>query len=305
MRCLPAVQAGDDLRHLLLRLGKTRRGAFLFPPYREIPRMRNVHVQIAQARLIADIFTCRRRLYAEMRIVAVQLSQQVLDTCNVHPRLFQLDQRVPLALFVLGNAGDLFEEALALFRLHREDAAHLALPDKRVVAEPESRRRQQLFDIPKLNIVSLDEKIRFPGTEDAPGHSDCVRAGAEHVALVVEHDLGFGVVDGMACRTAGEDEIQHRTGTKRPQILLTQCPAQRIDQVALARTIGPDDSDDRIGKLQCRALLKGFEPLDMKGFQIHVACVLRLKKWSSPAKVYPRSWPWQSGPKSHSSIDKE
>src|SRR5450756_513799 len=164
---------------------------------------------------------CRRRLYAEMRIVAVQLGQQVLDTCDVHPRLFQLDQRVPLALFVLGNAGDLFEEALALLRLHREDAAHLALPDERVVTEPEPCRCQQLFDIPELNIVSVDEEVRFPGTEDAPSHSDLVRASAEHVALVVEHDLGFGIVDGMACRAAGEDKVQHRTGTKRPQILLT------------------------------------------------------------------------------------
>src|SRR5450759_2183891 len=135
-----------------------------------------------------------------MRIVAVQLGQQVFDTCDVHPRLFQLDQRVPLALFVLGNASNFFEEALALLRLHREDAAHLALPDERVVAEPEPCRCQQLFDIPELNIVSVDEEVRFPGTEDAPSHSDLVRARAEHVALVVEHDLGFGIVDGMATR---------------------------------------------------------------------------------------------------------
>jgi len=52
----------------------------------------------------------------------------------------------------------------------------------------------------------------------------------------------------------------------------------------LPEPLGPTIAN-RIGKLQCRALLKGFEPLDMKGFQIHVARVLRLKRVRSSESI--------------------
>ena len=45
----------------------------------------------------------------------------------------------------------------------------------------------------------------------------------------------------------GEDDVGHVAAAQRPRALLAQHPADRVDQVRLARPVGPDDHGRRPG----------------------------------------------------------
>ena len=78
----------------------------------------------------------------------------------------------------------------------------------------------------------------------------------------MQGDLGHAV--GFALVGAAEDDVGHLTAAKRLGGGLTQDPANRVDDVGFAASVGAHDGGDPLVELEVGFVGKGLEALKME-----------------------------------------
>src|SRR5206468_563677 len=68
---------------------------------------------------------------------------------------------------------------------------------------------------------------------------------------------------------AGEDDVLRAHPPKGPQAPLSQCPTDRVEDIALTASVGPHDGCDLRGELQACPFGKGLKPAQLEALQPH------------------------------------
>ena len=204
------------------------------------------------------------------------------------------------ALAVFGDARRLFEDDPSFLRRGEQHAVDLALLDDRVRIGADARVHEQLADIAHPRTLAVDEvralavAVELPLDLDLVGldrkhpastrRTRALRRGVGHepgvmfgLVSIIEFDLnGLGVrVDDRVLETqrhachagrrssgrAREDHVDHFFAAEALARALAEHPLDRIDDVALAAAVGPDDAGHSVVEVELRPIGKRLESL--------------------------------------------
>jgi hypothetical protein len=91
----------------------------------------------------------------------------------------------------------------------------------------------------------------------------------QRAVAVVERQRNLRHAERLARRVAGEDDVFEVLRAQLAGVLLAQHPANRIDEVGLARTVRADDRRDPLVELERGGLGKRLEAENFEGFESH------------------------------------
>ncbi len=201
--------------------------------------------------------------------LAPQLGGEVVEPGQVRRHRLELAYRLLLALAVLEHAGGFLDERAAVLRSGLQDLRQLALADDHVHLAADARIAQQLLDVHQTARVAVD--FVFAGA--VPVHPASDRhlgvLDRQRVVGVVDGDGHLGAAQRRAARGAGEDDVLHLAAAQRLGPLLAHDPTQRVDDIALARSVGADDAGDTRLEAQSRRRGEGLEALQRQTLEVH------------------------------------
>ena len=190
-----------------------------------------------------------------------QLGEDVLDPGEVVRRLGELLLRAAAAPFVAAHAGHLLEERPALLGSQREGLVDHPLADEQERVVGEVGGVEQLDEVLQAHPLAVDEVVVLARAEEAAAHlEDGEVDGDQAVGVVEDEDDVRHAQRGTPLRP-GEDDILGAPGAERPA-LLSERPAERIGEVALAGTVGTDDGVDAGNELDDGPLGERLEALE-------------------------------------------
>ncbi|KZX19958.1 hypothetical protein ACH61_02939 [Rathayibacter tanaceti] len=213
--------------------------------------------------------------------LAPDLAGEIGEAGEVGLHRLELAEGLLFAAAVLEDARRLLDEAAPLLRGRAQHRIELPLPDDHVHLATETGVAQELLNVEQPAAATVDRVLTASVAEQ--------RAGDRHLG-VLDREGPVGVVDREgdlrpAERTAGggarEDDILHLAAAERLGALLPHHPGQRVDDVALARAVGPDDAGDARLEGERGRLSEGLEPLEGQALQVHPAASL-------PSTTLPR-----------------
>ncbi len=173
-----------------------------------------------------------------------EFREQVVDADRVGLGAFQAPHRLGLAREEARDAGRFFEERAPFGRLRGEDRVDLPLRDDCVRARAEARAHQEIDDVAQPHVVAVDEVLALARAVSAARDLHLLVFTGQFAGVVVERHRHFGHPEGFALRVAGEDDVFHLLRAQRTRRLFAEHPADRVDEIRLARTVGPDDRGD-------------------------------------------------------------
>ena len=248
---------------LVFRLGG-QHGAQLHHVVGEQPRLGIADDGGDALRLASDLGLAPERLQ-----LSPDLAGEVAQTREVGLHRLELAQRLLFATPVLEDARGLLDEPAALLRRGAQHGVELALPHDHVHLAAETGVAQQLLHVEQAAVVAVDRVLAAAVAEQ--------RAADRHLG-VVDRQRAVGVVDGQdhlrtaeraPGRGAGEDDVLHLAAAEGLDALLAHHPGERVDDVALARAVRPDDAGD--SRLECERgrLGERLEPFEGEALEIH------------------------------------
>ncbi len=156
----------------------------------------------------------------------------------------ELAQGLLLALLVLEDPGGLLDEGPPVLGPRRQHRVELALPHDDVQLAADAAVAEQLLHVDEPAPVAVDGVLRLPGAEHQPPHGDLGVVDRQRTVAVVDRQRHLGAAERRPAGRAGEDDVLHLAAAQRLGALLAQHPGHRVDDVALARAVGPDDARD-------------------------------------------------------------
>ena len=172
---------------------------------------------------------------------------------------------------MLEDSGGLLDESAPVFRARPQHGVELPLPDNHVHLAAEAGIAQQLLHIEQPAGLAVDGVLAPAAAEEgaADGHLGVLdRQGA---VGIVDGEDDLGSAEWALRRGTGEDDVVHLAAAEGLGTLLPHDPGQGVDDVGLARPVGPDDAGDAGLEGEGRGLRKGLEPLEREAFQVHAA----------------------------------
>src|SRR5262249_51781935 len=100
--------------------------------------------------------------------------------------------------------------------------------------------------------------------------------GGEEPAAVVKRHRHFGQAEGLSRRRAVEDDVGHFAAAQALGTLFSENPADRVDDVALAAAIGPDDGRDAAAEVEMRLFGKTLEAYQFQALEHALSFRLRV-----------------------------
>ncbi len=177
-----------------------------------------------------------------------------------------------------GGAGSLFEKKPALRRLGFDQRTHSPLTDHRPGMCARCGVGKQQLDIACPHLMPVDPIDRAAGALDAAGNLDLLTVveGERRIArTVVERQRDLGEVARRPVGAAGEDHIIHLAAAQPLGRGLAHDPAQRLDQVRFAATVGSDDTGETGADCQLRCINERLEPDEAKPVDLHHSATRR------------------------------
>jgi hypothetical protein len=213
----------------------------------------------------------RLRLLLQRLELSAELGQDVAQPQQVLIEASELALGPFLAATVLRDAGSLFDVLPTLLGTGEEHLFELTLSDDGVQGAPDPRLRQQLLDVEQPDGLAADPVLRLAASEDGPADLDLRHRHGDLASAVVDHELDLGHAERRPRRGAREDHIGHVAASERPRSLFAEHPADRVDQVRFARSVGPHDDRDAREELQDRLVRERLEPTDRDRAEEHRA----------------------------------
>ena len=204
--------------------------------------------------------------------VAAELTQDVFHPGQVLAGVREAVLGLAPALFVLGDAGGLFQKQAQLFGLGLDDPRDGALPDDRVGARPKTRAQKYVLHIPAAHRLVVDEVAAgaVAGQDAFDGDfAELAPLAAGAVVGVVKHQLHAAAAGGLAGGGAVKDNVLHGLATQLAGPALAQHPAHRVHDVGLAAAVGPDHPDQLAGQNKIGGLRERLETGKLDGIKSH------------------------------------
>ena len=171
-------------------------------------------------------------------------------------------------LLVARDAGGFLDEYAALVRLRGQDVVELVLIHHRVGARVGAGAGEEVEDVAQARRVLVQEIFALARAVETAAHRHLGPRHGEHT-IVAEDQLDLGEADRLARGGAVEDQVLHALPAERLRALLTERPADRFRDVALAASVRPDDRGDPGRDLEDGLLREGLEAVQRNGFEAH------------------------------------
>ena len=211
------------------------------------------------------------RLPAQRLELAAQLAREVRQPREVGLHRVELPQRLLLALAVLEDACGLLDVGATVFRARLQHGVELALPDDDVQLATDPRVAEQLLDVEQAARRAVDLVLARAVAEHPAGDRDLGVVDRQRAVGVVDRQRDLGAAQRRAARGAGEDDVLHLPAAQRLRALLAEHPADRVDDVALARAVRADDAGDPRLQAQGGGRGEGLEALQREALQMHAS----------------------------------
>ena len=138
--------------------------------------------------------------------------------------------------------GRLLDVLAPILGPRQQHLLELSLPDDRVQRPADPRLRQQLLDVHQPDDLAADPVLGVAAAEDRPADLDLASSGPGSCPAVLSiTSLTSAMPSAGRDGRAGEDDVGHLAAAQRARALLAERPADRVDQVGLARPVGADD----------------------------------------------------------------
>ena len=140
-----------------------------------------------------------------------------------------------------------------------QERVDAALLDDAVGLGGGSSAGEEFTDVAKPGRFAVDEVFALTIAVYPPGDSYLLALRGELPRSVVEDERHLGHVERLPrCRT-GEDDVGHLLAAEATDRLLAEHPFDRINDVRLARAVGPHHDGDAGGELEARAIGEALE----------------------------------------------
>ncbi len=209
------------------------------------------------------------RLPAQRLELAAQLGRQVGEPGQVGLHRVELAERLLLALAVLEDARGLLDVCPAVLRLGLQHRVELALPDDHVHLAADAGVGEQLLDVEEAAGRAVDLVLARAVAEHPPGDRDLGVLDRQGAVGVVDRERHLGAAERRAAGRTGEDDVLHLAAAQRLGALLAEHPADRVDDVGLARAVRADDTRDPRFQAQRRGRGEGLEALQRQALEVH------------------------------------
>ncbi|CAB4847318.1 unannotated protein [freshwater metagenome] len=191
---------------------------------------------------------------------------------------------------MLEDTRGLLDEPAALLRRGRQDGVELTLADDDVHLSADPGVGQELLDIEQPAGRAVDGVLRATVAEHRPRDRDLGVLDGECAVGVVDREEYLGPSQRRAAGGAGEDDIFHLAAAKALGTLFTHHPCDGVDDIGLARAIGPDDTGDALLEMQGRRGRERLEAAQGEALEVHARGSRRVGVRGSGegAPPYPR-----------------
>ena len=221
----------------------------------------------------SDCTACARRAISACRAerleLTAQLGGEVGEPREVGLHRVELAERLLLALAVLEDACGLLDVGAPVLRLRREHRVELALPDDDVHLAADAGVGEQLLDVEQTAVAAVDLVLARAVAEHAPGDRHLGVVDGERAVRVVDRERDLGASERRPPGRAREDDVLHLPAAQRLGPLLTQHPADGVDDVGLPRAVRADDAGDARLEAQRRRRGEGLEALQRQALEVH------------------------------------
>ena len=174
----------------------------------------------------------------------------------------------------------LFDDAPTLVGPRGQNRVELSLSDNDVHLAADSGVTQQLLNVEQPHAFAVDLVFARAVSEHPASDGDLGVVDGQQAIRVVDGENHLGPAERWAARRPGEDDIFHLAAAERLRALLSEHPRDRVDHIALAGTVGPDDGGDSGFEPERRGRGEGLESLERQRLQVH----------KSPGAAGARSW---------------
>ena len=203
--------------------------------------------------------------------LAADLAQEILHPHQAGFGGVEAALGLLLALAVLEHAGGFLDDRPAILGPGVEHGVDLALADDHVLLAPDPGVGQQLLDVEQAAGHVVDGVLAVTGAEERAADGDLAELDAEQAGRVVDGEADLGPAEGRARGGPGEDHVVHLLAAHGARSLGAEHPRDGVDDVGLARSVGPDDDGDARFELQRRGLGERLETLEGEALQEHGA----------------------------------
>ncbi len=185
------------------------------------------------------------------------------------------------AFLVLGDAGGFLQVDAQILGPGLDDLADHALLDDRVAARPQAGAEEQVGDVAAAALGAVEVVVALAVAADLALDRDFVERGefaGDGVIAVVEDQFDGRLRHRLARRAAGKDHVGQRVAAQAAGGTLAHHPADRIDDVGFAATVGTDHAGHVGGQVQRGRIDEGLETGQLDGRKAHAAMVFRASR---------------------------
>ena len=180
---------------------------------------------------------------------------------------FQSPQSLELFEFEAADAGRLLEDNPPVAGRFLQQHVDFALLDHAVRLGPHAGAGEQIADVAQPGREAIDEILALAAPIDAAGDVDLGGVDRQQLAGVVEGERDFSRVQSPPGRRAVEDDVGHLLAAEALDALLAEHPLDRVDDVRLARSVGPHHDRDPGGEFESGPLGKALETDEFEGVE--------------------------------------
>lgn len=170
---------------------------------------------------------------------------------------------------MLEDAGGLLDEGAAAHRVGVQDGVELALADDDVHLAADAGVGEEFLDVEEAAGVAVDLVLAAAVAEHDPRDGDLGVLDGQGPVGVVDGQRHLGPAEGRAAGGAGEDDVLHLAAAQRLGALFAHDPAERVDDVGLARAVRADDTGDAGLEPERGRRGERLEPAEGQGLQVH------------------------------------
>ena len=209
-------------------------------------------------------------LALQRRELAPHLAQQVVEPEEVALGRFEpaLGALTPLA--ELQDPGRLLDDGPAVLGPGVEHRVELALPDDDVLLTADAGVGEQLLDVEQAARRAVDLVLGVTGAEQRAGDGHLAELDRQQAGGVVDAQRHLGAAERGTVGRAGEDDVVHLAAAERARALGAEHPRDRVDEVRLPRTVGPDHHRHARFELEDRLVGERLEAPERQRLEEHV-----------------------------------
>ena len=181
----------------------------------------------------------------------------------------EFPERLLALRLVARDAGGFLEKRAAFRGIGGENLVDLPLHHERVGNAADARVHEQSLNVLEAAGFAVEKIVRGVFPRNAAHDGNLVERGAEFFFAVREDEFDFAEAERLALVRSRENDVVHRAAAQRLRALLSEHPANRVDDVRFSAAVRPDNRRDARRKSDARAVREAFEPVDDDFLQIH------------------------------------